>query len=59
MLGEGQRYLVNMDYVPANMKAPSPLKNVKILQTDPIRTLDETEKWTKLFEDVVLKRAGN
>ncbi len=59
MLGEGQRYLVDMDYVPANMKAPSPLKNVKILQTDPIRTLDETEKWTKLFEDVVLKRAGN
>jgi iron(III) transport system substrate-binding protein len=59
MLGEGQRYLVDMDYVPANMKAPSPLKNVKILQTDPIRTLDETEKWTKLFEDVVLRRAGN
>src|SRR5438552_3556930 len=59
MLGEGQRYLVDMDYVPANRKAPSPLKNVKILQTDPIRTLDETEKWTKLFEDVVLKRAGN
>ncbi len=59
MLGEGQRYLVDMDYVPANMKAPSPLKNVKILQTDPIRTLDESEKWTKLFEDVVLKRAGN
>ncbi|TMG78880.1 MAG: extracellular solute-binding protein [Betaproteobacteria bacterium] len=59
MLGEGQRYLVDMDYVPANRKAPSPLKNVRILQTDPIRTLDETEKWTKLFEDVVLKRAGN
>ena len=59
MLGEGQRYLVDMDYVPANRKAPSPLKNVRILQTDPIRTLDETEKWTKLFEDVVLRRAGN
>jgi iron(III) transport system substrate-binding protein len=59
MLGEGQRYLVDMDYVPANMKAPSPLRNVKIIQTDPIRTLDETEKWTKLFEDIVLKGAGN
>ena len=59
MLGEGQRYLVDMDYVPANTKAPSPLKSVKILQTDPIRTLDETDKWTKLFEDVVLRRAGN
>ncbi len=59
MLGEGQQYLVKMDYVPSNIRAPSPLKNVKILQTDPIRSLDETDKWTKLFEDVVLKRSGN
>ena len=59
MLGEGQQYLVQMDYVPSNTKAPSPLKNVKILQTDPVRSLDETDKWTKLFEDVVLKRSGN
>jgi iron(III) transport system substrate-binding protein len=59
MLGEGQQYLVKMDYVPSNVKAPSPLKNVKILQTDPIRSLDETDKWTKLFEDVVLKGSGN
>ncbi|HYS75299.1 MAG TPA: extracellular solute-binding protein [Burkholderiales bacterium] len=59
MLGEGQQYLVKMDYVPSNTRAPSPLKNVKILQTDPIRSLDETDKWTKLFEDVVLKGSGN
>ncbi len=59
MLGEGQQALVQMDYVPSNVKMPSPLKNVRILQTDPIRTLDETEKWTKIFEDVVLKRAGS
>ena len=59
MLGEGQQYLVQMDYVPSNTKTPSPLKNVKILQTDPVRSLDETDKWTKLFEDVVLKRSGN
>jgi len=59
MLGEGQQYLAKMDYVPSNTKAPSPLKDVKILQTDPVRSLDETDKWTKLFEDVVLKRSGN
>jgi iron(III) transport system substrate-binding protein len=59
MLGEGQQYLVKMDYVPSNTKAPSALKNVKIVQTDPIRSLDETDKWTKLFEDVVLKSDGN
>ena len=58
MLGDAQQHLVAMDYVPANTKAPSPLRNVKILQTDPIRSLDESEKWTKIFEDVVLKRSG-
>src|SRR5262245_31409502 len=60
MLGEeGQNVLVKMDYVPSNVKAASPLKGVKILQTDPIRTLDETEKWTKIFEEVVLKGSAN
>ena len=55
MLGEGQQYLVKMDYVPSNAKVTSPLKGVKILQTDPIRSLDESEKWAKIFEEVVLK----
>jgi iron(III) transport system substrate-binding protein len=59
MLGEGQQYLVKMDYVPANTKAPSPLKGVKILQTDPIQTLDESDKWTRLFEQIVLNPARN
>jgi len=31
---------------------------VKIMLTDPIRSLDEGEKWTKLFDETVLKRAG-
>jgi iron(III) transport system substrate-binding protein len=58
-LGEGQQYLVKMDYVPSNVKVASPLKGVKIVQTDPIRTLDESEKWTRIFEDVVLKGSGS
>ena len=58
MLGEGQQYLVKMDYVPSNTKVASPLKGVKILQTDPIRALDESAKWTKLFEDIVLRQGG-
>jgi len=60
MLGEqGQRVLVKMDYVPSNRKVPSPLKGVKILQTDPIRTLDESDKWKDLFEKIVLNPARN
>jgi len=57
LLGEeAQRSFVSMDYVPSNTKVPSPLAGVKILQTDPVRTLDEADKWTKLFEGTLLKR---
>jgi len=59
MLGEAQPVLAEMDYVPANMKVASPLKGVKILQTDPVRTLDESDKWTGLFEQIVLNPARN
>ena len=59
MLGEGQQQLVKMDYVPSNTKAASPLKGVKIVQTDPARSLDESEKWQKLFEEIVLKGSAN
>jgi len=59
MLGEGQQYLARMDYVPSNTKVASPLKGVRILQTDPVRTLDESDKWTGLFEQIVLNPARN
>ncbi len=55
---EGQNAMVSVDYVPTNTRVESPLKGVKIVQTDPVRSLDEQEKWKKLFEDTVLKRAG-
>ena len=57
LLGEeAQRSFVSMDYVPSNTKVASPLEGVNILQTDPARSLDEVDKWTKLFEDTLLKR---
>src|SRR5213596_1208466 len=42
---EGQAAMVSIDYVPTNTKVASPLKGVKIVQTDPVRTLDEAPKW--------------
>ena len=58
MLTEAQPLMAGIDYVPSNTTVASPLKGVKILITDPIRSLDEAEKWTKLFEDSVVKRSG-
>ena len=55
---DGQQAMVSIDYVPTNTRVASPLKGVKIIQTDPIRSLDESDKWKKLYEETVLKKAG-
>ena len=54
---DGQRAMVSVDYVPTNAKVSSPLKGVKIVTTDPIRSLDESAKWSKLFEETIVKQA--
>lgn len=58
MLTEAQHYLTQMDYVPTNTQVHSPLQGVKILQTDPAQSLDDADKWTRLFEDIVVNRGG-
>ena len=58
MLTDAQQLMTTIDYVPTNSKVTSPLKGVKILITDPIRSLDEAEQWTTLFDETVIKRAG-
>ncbi len=55
---EGQEAMTKIDYVPTNTKVASPLEGVKIVPTDPIRSLDEDRKWSKLFDDIVVRRAG-
>jgi len=57
LLGDAQQYFVSMDYVPSNTKVPSPLKGIRIVQTNPARSLDESEKWSALFEAIVVRRA--
>jgi iron(III) transport system substrate-binding protein len=53
LLGEAQSYFVSMNYVPTNTTVAAPLKGLRILQTDPIRSLDEADRWTALFEEVM------
>jgi iron(III) transport system substrate-binding protein len=55
---EGQKAMTSINYVPTSTKVESPLKGVKIVQTDPIRSLDESQKWSKLFDEVVVRRSG-
>ncbi|HLQ24676.1 MAG TPA: extracellular solute-binding protein [Acidiferrobacterales bacterium] len=56
MLSEDtQKRLVKMNYVPTNKKVESPLKNIPIKLIDPVATLEESEKWIKLYENIVVR----
>jgi iron(III) transport system substrate-binding protein len=56
LLGDAQQYFVSMDYVPSNTKVTSPLKGIRIVQANPARSLDESDKWTALFQSTVVRR---
>ena len=55
---EAQKILALLDYVPTNATVDSPLKGMKLTVIDPAVTLTQMDKWNKLYDDVVLKRAG-
>jgi len=56
LLGDAQQYFVRMDYVPSNIKVTSPLKGIRIVQANPARSLDESDKWTALFQSTLVRR---
>jgi iron(III) transport system substrate-binding protein len=56
LLGDAQQYFVSMDYVPSNTKVTSPLKGIRIVQANPARSLDESDKWTGLFQSTAVRR---
>jgi len=57
MINDAQKLLVAMHHVPTNKKAESPLKNTRIKLVDPAGVLDESEKSTRLYEEIVLRQS--
>lgn len=55
---EAQTMLAEMHYAPINKKVASPLKNIPIVFIDPAAMLDESDKWTKLYNDIVVKQSA-
>lgn len=58
MLGPAQTLLARMHHVPTSQRVASPLKNVRIKLVDPATVLDESERSIRLYEDIILRRAG-
>ncbi len=53
---EAQTMFVEMNYTPVNKKVPSPLKGIEIKLIDPVVSLDESEKWNKLYDNIMLRK---
>jgi iron(III) transport system substrate-binding protein len=54
MLSDAQRLLLARDFMPTNMKV-KPLQ-IPFKVIDPAQMLDEGDKWTKLFDDIIVKQ---
>jgi iron(III) transport system substrate-binding protein len=57
LLGEGQQGFADLEYLPANTKIPSSLRNNRILVVDPAESLDQRDKWRKLYDDIIIRKA--
>jgi iron(III) transport system substrate-binding protein len=55
---EAQQLLLSMDYIPTTGKLPPPLANRRLTPVDPALAPDQSDKWLKSFEDVLIRRAG-
>src|SRR2546430_4714824 len=55
---EAQESLVAMEYVPTNATVRSPLAVRRFTLVDPAVALDESDKWAKSFEEVILRQGG-
>ena len=49
---EGQRILAQRDFVPTSKKVDTPLNKLPLKFVDARVTLDEYDKWVKLYEDI-------
>ena len=54
---DGQQLLNKLDRVPASRSVKTPLNDFPFEMIDPVITLDEAEKWEKLWSELFLKGA--
>lgn len=54
---EGQRILEKGNYVPANRKLDNPAQKLPLKFIDPAIVLDESAKWEKLWDEIIVKQS--
>jgi iron(III) transport system substrate-binding protein len=56
MLRDAQELLAARDFTPTNQKVKALPKELQIEFIDPKVVLDENDKWTKLWNEIVVKQ---
>jgi iron(III) transport system substrate-binding protein len=56
-LSEGQVILGKRDFIPTSTKVPSKLNKMPLVFADPKMTLDDGQKWNKLYEDIFSRKS--
>jgi len=57
-LSEGQAILGKRDFIPTSTKVPSSLNKMPLVFADPNITLDDGQKWSRLYEDIFSRKGG-
>ena len=55
LLSEGQQAFADRAYLPSNTKVSSDLRKYKMNFVDPVESLDNREKWRKLYDEIVMR----
>lgn len=55
---EAQKILGERDFVPASRNIPSPLASVPIHLVDAAQLLDDGDKWSRLYDEIVVKQSN-
>lgn len=57
-LSEGQAILGKRDFIPTSTKVSSSLNKMPLVFADPKVTLDDGQKWSRLYEDIFSRKGG-
>jgi iron(III) transport system substrate-binding protein len=56
LISDAQQILADRNFVPSSTKVETSLNDMKLKFVDPAVILDENEKWTKLWNEIILNR---
>jgi iron(III) transport system substrate-binding protein len=58
VLSDGQKLMAEADYVPTSTRVEAPVRNMQLKIIEPAQIISHQEKWLKMYEEAIIKKAG-